>query len=163
MSKKRAIPGREERRIRAGERRESRGAILSRDGVESEDKCPTTSVKAAANPTILVDTNVLLAQCANWSAEQKRLAVYWLLRDLLGVRPEQESDVCDPEGFLYLHLVPPGLRAHFRMLEHPELEEQLQKISCEPTFSLQQIREEIAREIESEVNRETAPDFPLKN
>ena len=83
------------------------------------------------------------ANCAALSSEEKRRAIYWLLHDLMGARPTQESDVCDTDGFVYLHLVPPGLREQLRSLQYPEREEQLQTASMEPMFSLQQIRHEL--------------------
>ncbi len=124
-----------------------------------------SEVKASASEVETDDTalgymNILLGQFAHWPAEKKRLAVYSLLRDLLGERPAQESDVCDPEGFLYLHLVPPGLRERLRLLEHPELEEQLKASAAEPTFPLQQIREEIAV-ISPAVEQQSGPPYPV--
>ena len=80
------------------------------------------------------DVEAFKTHFANLSSEDKRLVVYWLLRDLLGDRPEKESDISDPDGFLYLHFVPPGVREYFRLLEHPEREEQMRKASMEPTF-----------------------------
>ena len=103
----------------------------------------TSGVHATEDRTASEEADAFVVQFARFSAEQKRVALYWLLRDQLGDRPDQESDVCDPEGFLYVHLVPPGLRERLRLLEHPELEEQLKASAAEPTFSLQQIREEM--------------------
>jgi hypothetical protein len=89
------------------------------------------------------DAKACKAFFAALTPAEKQLAVYWLLKDLVGDRPDRESGIYDPEGFLYLWLVPPGLREYFRLLEHPELEEHLQRVSTEPAVPLQQFREEL--------------------
>ena len=95
----------------------------------------------AQEKTAAGDADTFKTYLATLSAAQKRSAVYSLLHDLLGDRPEQECGVYDPVGFLYLCLVPPGQREYFRMLEHPERDEQLRKAAAEPTSTLDEILE----------------------
>ena len=89
------------------------------------------------------DVDALKANLAKLTGKQKRLALYWLLHDLLGDRPQQESGVFDPDDFLYMCLVPPGKREYFRFLEHPELKAQLEEAEKGPFVSLDQLREEL--------------------
>ena len=98
---------------------------------------------AAPKKSAAFDVDALKANLAKLTAKQKRLVLYWLLHDLLGDRPQQESGVFDPDEFLYMCLVPPGKREYFRFLEHPGLEGQLDEADKGPSFSLEQIREEL--------------------
>jgi hypothetical protein len=97
------------------------------------------------------DVDAFKNHFADLSIEDKRLVLYWLVHDLCGDRPERETDVSDPDGFLYMHLVPPGLREYFPMLQHPEIRAMLEESSTGPTFSHRQVLEELGiTETESE-------------
>ncbi len=93
------------------------------------------------------DVEAFKTHFANLSSEDKQLVLYWLVHDLCGDRPEKETDVSDPEGFLYMHFVPPGLREYFRLLQHPEIRAMLEESAKGPRFPHEQVRAEIWKEL----------------
>ena len=73
----------------------------------------TDITETAAAKAAPWDVDAFKSHFANLSLDDKRLVLYWLVHDLCGDRPEKETDVSDPEGFLYMHFVPPGLASIF--------------------------------------------------
>lgn len=77
------------------------------------------------------------------TAEQKQLALYWLLRDLCGPRMEQEHEVYDRDEFLYACVISPGQREVFRLLENPARAEELRQAALEPMTPISEIHREL--------------------
>jgi hypothetical protein len=89
------------------------------------------------------DVDAFKDHFASLSSDDKHLVLYWLLRDLFGDRPEREADVSDPDGFVYMHFVPPGLREYFRLLQHPEIRAALDVASREEAIAHDKVLAEI--------------------
>jgi hypothetical protein len=102
---------------------------------------------AVSEKMVVLDVEAFKASFASLSTKQKSLVIYWLLRDLLGAQPTQETGVFDPDDFLYLWLVPAGNREALRYLEHPELREHLEQARTERGVPIEEAREQILKEI----------------
>ena len=77
------------------------------------------------------------------TAEQKQLALYWLLRDCCGSRIEQEYEVYDPDEFQFACVISPGQREAFRLLENPARAEKLRQAALEPMTPISEIHREL--------------------
>lgn len=107
----------------------------------------TNGIVATPVESVAFDVDAFKANLANCTTEQKRLALYWLLHDMLGDQPDREVGVFDPDEFLYIWLVPGGIREALRYLEHPELLEELERASKEPGIPLEEARRQIYKEL----------------
>ncbi|MCI0682219.1 MAG: hypothetical protein L0Y71_08955 [Gemmataceae bacterium] len=92
----------------------------------------------AANHTTF-DVEQFRTSLRQATADQKQLVLYWLLRDLCGPRMEQEYGVYDPDEFLYAHVISPGQREGYRLLENPALAEELRRETTEPGVPIRDV------------------------
>ena len=81
---------------------------------------------------------------ASGTEDQRRHAIFLLLRSLLGNRADREAGVYDREGFLYAYIMPVGQRERLRFLEDPGLLERLEKAAREEErFPMREVMEEL--------------------
>ena len=107
-----------------------------------------TPINGAATRTDDIDLREFHAWLGRATAQQKTAAIYWLLRDQLGPRFEQEFGVYDPDDFLYAYIISPGQREAFRFLENPGLLEELERAALEPMVPLSEIHRELGLNVD---------------
>ncbi len=124
-------------------------AIMTKNEMRKEQSMShSISAQAASHggkpPLELRATSVdeLAALAISMSGDEKKALLCRVLQMLSGDRLEQEVMLANTDGFVYAHIISPGMREYFRRIEHGGVNQITDSVD-EPTFPFDQVRQEL--------------------